>query len=753
MENVNFKRFSFLLFTILLTSSLSLPVLAEESKPKIGLVLAGGGARGLAHIGVIKALEKQNIKIDYITGTSMGALIGGLYAAGLSSSEIENFATNLDWEDSFNDEPKRAQLPFRQKQDEFNYFIKGEIGMKDWELKLPSGFVQGQKQDLMLEKMLVNTANINDFTKLPIPFTAIATDISSGKAYSLNKGNLAKALRASMSVPGIFSPVIIDGHLLVDGGMTNNTPIDIARKMGADIIIVSDLHQKRTAQNNLQNILDISSQIVNGLTLNNSLKQLKNIKQNDVIIRPNLLLYSSTDFTKAKEIILAGEKAASSEYTLNNLKNHPKTRTPTITKIPNKIIIKKIQINNQTNIDTNIINQAISQQINSEFDVKQLEKDLSSLYGYGYFQNINYDIVPFSTNQSKLINSPSSTDSLLVIHATPPSWGPNFFKINFELKSNLSDQNLFNLGVRHTYKPANPSGGEWRNKIQIGEETIFHSEFYQPIFNSLNVFVKPYLKHQTKNYTYSSKNLGTISINFNKSETEYGLQLGIDLNEDNRISSTFFYEQGSIKFGQSKQAQQKNNYYYSSGELSFEHDSLDQVSFPRTGSLIKLAVNYETEDLSQSESIHKQLATFSFYYSINRHTFNLYSDYANINETNSNTNQFFTLGGFQRLSGYRERELIGNKIAFARLKYQYRISGNSSNIFNFPFYIGATLERGNVFGDLIEEQPEEINLDKILNSSSLFIGMNTFLGPLYLAYGYHDKDIQSIYFYFGKSFN
>ena len=753
---VNVRIVFFSLLTFLITS----PVIAEKTSQnivknqptKIGLVLSGGGARGLAHIGVIKSLEQRNIKIDYIAGTSMGALIGGLYAAGLSSDEIEKFATQLDWEDSFNDLPKRGLLPFRQKQDEYNYFIKGEIGMRDWRLELPSGLVQGQKQDLMLEKMLLNVANIHDFNKLPIPFSAVATDISSGKAYILNKGNLAKSLRASMSVPGFFAPVEIDGRLLVDGGITNNTPINIVRQMGAEMVIVSDLHNERTDKENIHNFLDVSGEIINGLTLNNSLEQLSTTSKKDIVLKPVLALYSSADFDKAKKIIQAGEHAIYEANTIELLAPYRTLDYQPLTKNKTRYVIQKIKINNQTELATDIIRSAITQQIGAKFDSDKLEKDLANLYGYGFFQNISYDFT-FDFKE-KIKNSDLIENATLVIHATRPNWGPNFFKINFSLKSNLSDQNLFNLGIRHSYKPANSMGGEWRNEIRIGEETDLKTEFYQPLTASMDVFIKPYLALQSKSYIYSSKDLGRTSINFNKSSAEFGVQLGINLNEDYRVSSSFYFEQGAINIGRNKATQQKNNYHYSAVKLSAEHDSLDQVSFPRSGSRIDLSITYEKEDLHSSKPSYKQHAELSAYYSINRHTFNLYTEYSNINQSDDiQGNQFHTLGGFQRLSGYRENELIGTKIAFGRIKYQYRVLGNSSNIFNFPFYLGGTLEAGNVFNDLTNEKPQEIKLDNIEKSASLFIGMNSFLGPLYFAYGYHSNKVQSIYFYFGKSFN
>ena len=745
MDNVKKTFLFFILYSSLLATA-SITVQAQEPA-KIGLVLAGGGAKGLAHIGVIKELEKQNIKIDYIAGTSMGALVGGLYAAGLSSATIENFVNNLDWDASFSDEPERNFLSFRQKKSQFNFFITGEIGMRDWKLQLPSGLIQGQKQDILLEGLLLNVASITDFSKLPIPFTAVATDIATGKPYLLQKGNLAIALRTSMSVPGFFSPVKIDGHLLVDGGITNNTPIDVARNMGADIIIVSDIHSQRAEQKDINNFLDISGEVAHGLTLNNTLQQLNTLTDKDIIIKPDLTGFSSSSFERSEELILLGQKAVLKPDVLQALKHHRQEKSPTVTAPIEKHIISKININNNSGISTEIIKSALKQPLNAPLDQEKLESDLSFLYGQGFFQNLTYQIDP---------NKPSEKtfNSTLTLNATEPNWGPNFIKTNFSLASNLADQSLFNLGFRHTYKPVNSLGAEWRNEVQIGDERKLSTEFYQPLDNALKYYLKPFAKFLSQSYIYSTPTTGTASVNFSKNQLLSGVEIGVNLNSNNRISSNIFYESGQINMGRQAHNKITNPYHQNILGANFLHDSLDQVSFPSYGKLLDLNINYITPNINDSEWATQQWVKLSMYHSFDRHTFNLYGEYTNTEGSEKVENvQLHTLGGFQRLSGFREDELIGNKISFARLKYQYRVHGNSSDIFNFPFYLGGTLEAGNIYGDISSNTSSNINFAEALKSASIFVGLNTFLGPLYLAYGYHDKEIQSVYFYFGKEFN
>src|SRR5690606_119645 len=220
---------------------LPLSSLADASSPKTGLVLSGGAARGLAHIGVLKALEEQGVRIDAVAGTSMGAVIGGLYAAGYTVPELEKLALTLNWQEVLSDDPARRDVPFRRKQDDRDFLVKRKLSFRDdGSLGLPLGVIQGQNLALLLERLLVHTSDTRDFDRLPIPFRAVATDIANDKKVIFSSGHLPQAIRASMSIPAVFAPVEIDGRLLVDGGMVDNIPMDVARSMGVERLIVVD---------------------------------------------------------------------------------------------------------------------------------------------------------------------------------------------------------------------------------------------------------------------------------------------------------------------------------------------------------------------------------------------------------------------------------------------------------------------------------------------------------------------------------
>ncbi|MFY9150284.1 MAG: patatin-like phospholipase family protein, partial [Smithellaceae bacterium] len=235
---------------------------APEEGWKVGLVLSGGGARGAAHIGVLRVIEELKIPLHCIAGTSIGAIVGGMYAAGLSPDDIEKVMTSMDWNNIFRDKPPSSDMTFRRKQDASQYLIDFDLGIKDGRLAMPKGLLQGQNLNMLLKSVLLHTESISDFDHLGVPFRAVAADIETGEAVVLGKGELVSAIRASMSIPGVFAPVEIDGKMLVDGGVSNNLPVDTARRMGANVIIAVDIGTALAGRDELTSSVGITSQLI-----------------------------------------------------------------------------------------------------------------------------------------------------------------------------------------------------------------------------------------------------------------------------------------------------------------------------------------------------------------------------------------------------------------------------------------------------------------------------------------------------------
>src|SRR5271155_1301212 len=278
-------------------------------RPRICLVLSGGGARGMAHIGVLKVLEQLQVPIDCIAGTSMGAVVGGLYASGMTAAQIEATMQSVDWQEAFRDAPPRRDLAFRRKQDDRNFLVRLPLGLQHGHILLPKGFIQGQKLQETLRQLTLPFSNSTNFDQLPTPFRGVATDLETGQAVLLDKGDLSIAMRASISAPGVFAPVDYHGRMLVDGGLVDNLPINVARAMNADILIVSDVSFPLQPRQRLDSALSISNQMLAILVRKDSDRQKATLGPRDVLIEPALGTALATDFTIAAGTIAQVEAA------------------------------------------------------------------------------------------------------------------------------------------------------------------------------------------------------------------------------------------------------------------------------------------------------------------------------------------------------------------------------------------------------------------------------------------------------------
>jgi len=272
-------------------------VAPESRRPRIGLVLSGGGARGLAHVGVLKVLERERIPVDVIAGTSMGAIVGGLYASGLSADQIETEVKRLDWGNVFASRVDRPELSQRRKEQDFEVSPLIEVGVGRDGLKAPLGSLSSRVLESHLRRLTLPASQKAHFDQLPIPFRAVATDMETGQPVVIDQGDLATALRSSMSVPGIFAPVEVNGRILGDGGLVNNTPVDVARAMGADRLIVVNVGTPLAPRDTLSTLTGVTAQMINILTEQNVQRSLATLTPKDVLITPQLQNLTAADFT------------------------------------------------------------------------------------------------------------------------------------------------------------------------------------------------------------------------------------------------------------------------------------------------------------------------------------------------------------------------------------------------------------------------------------------------------------------------
>jgi len=728
---------------LLLLASILQPAVAQSdaatgdvSRPKIGLALSGGGARGAAHIGVLRVLEENNVPIDYIAGTSMGAIVGGLYAAGMTTDTIEAELAAIDWDDIFHDLPPRTEKSFRRKRDDDLYLVRAKPGFSDGKFKLPRGLIRGQKVDVVFSRLALPVSTIEDFDDLMIPFRAVAADIATGEEVVISSGNLGMAIRASMSIPAVFTPAEIDGRLLVDGGIVNNLPISVVRDMGADIVIAVDISTPLLGLEEIDSVLVITSQLTGLMTRGNVEKQIATLAEKDVFIVPDLGDISTTDFREFAKAIPPGRTAATEkidEIRTLSLPDadyqaylagliHPGTQMP---------VIDRIKLENNTRLSDDYIQSRIfATHTGKPLDLPTLEKDLDRVYGLELFENVRYDV------------SAVGDETVLDIQVNERSWGPSYLQFGAEYNSNGEGENLFNSAVTYIKTGINPNGGEWRSGLQIGTEWALFTEFHQPMGSNLMYFVNPRIGYEQSivNFVEGSDVSASIRINEIKADVSAGREFG-----------TWGEARIGIRYGDGEAERvigdpSLTDVSFKRGEtfVRFSIDEFDDINIPLNGTFLKAEVLQSREGLGADQEFDQLLTQGSVAFTRNRNTLLASGVYnATISGTAPVQNRF-ALGGFGRLSGFTSRELTGQHAALAVLAYYRRLNDSP----RLPIYAGISFESGNVW-----ENRSDISLDDTIQAGSLFLAAKTILGPVYLAYGRAEGNIDAVHFFLGRPFS
>jgi NTE family protein len=717
-----------------------LPLLAQSAeapRPKIGLVLSGGAARGLAHIGVLKALEEQGIRIDAIAGTSMGAVIGGLYASGYKIDELEKLALNIDWRQALSDAPPREDVPFRRKQDDRDFLVKQKLSFRDdGSLGLPLGVIQGQNLALLLESKLAHASDTRDFDKLPIPFRAVATDIASGEKVVFRKGHLPQVIRASMSIPAVFAPVELDGRLLVDGGMTDNIPLDVARDMGVDIAIVVDIGTPLRSRKQLNTVVDVLNQSITLMTRRNSEVQLAALHKDDVLIQPALSSFGVTDFGRAQEMIDAGYRATRIlDARLARLRpahaldaeltaaRQPSQRTP---------IISAIKVENDSKVSDEVIRYYIRQRIGEPLDLGRLETDMGTLYGLDFFEQVQYRVAH------------KGQDNTLVISARGKRSGTDYLRLGLNLSDDMRGDSAFNIGASYRMNGINSLGAEWLTRVQIGDQQELYSEFYQPLDAGSRYFIAPFIAAEAQNVEAVLDN--DPIAEYRVERYGFGLNLGRQIGNSGevRFGVGEAWGKADVRIGDHNLPSENfNEGYY---QLQYSFDSLDNVYFPHSGEDIKLSLRQFEPSLGSDNRYRQWEFKLDKALSSGPNTFVLGGRYGRTLDNADVVTSSFLLGGARQLSGFRQDALSGQNISLARAVYFRRLTPRSYLPLDFPLYLGGSLERGRVWNN------DNAFDSGYINAASIFLGFDTPLGPLSFSYGFNDDNQKALSLNLGQTF-
>ena len=713
-------------------------------RPKIGLVLSGGGARGAAHVGVIKILEELKIPIDYIAGTSMGALIGAAYASGTPIKELEQRIATADWNDLFTDTSPRSDRSLLRKEEDQAHLLKLEIGVKDGALKLPAGAISGQKLDTLFSIITRNSLSITEFDKLPIPFRAIATDAETGHMVVFTRGRLADVMRASMSVPGAIAPFTIGDKIYLDGGLTRNLPVDVVRDMGADIVIAVNIAAPLLKRDELQSIFGVSLQMINILTDQNVRISIESLKKDDILISPPLDTIGSTDFNSAIDAMTIGAAAtreiadtlqrvsAPDDYAALRVAQLQRVQAPTV--VYSKIDEIRVAGLDRANADE--LKRTLGIKPGDQVDFKRMNEGISRVFGTGYFERVNYSLL----NEGQGLNA----RQILVVNAREKQWGPNYLRFALSMAADTTGEGRFNLLLRYQQTQFNKAGAEWRNDLQIGRDRRFASNFFQPfgIGSIVNISAGVELARRPIDVFAAGRRISQYDV----STSTVGINFGIDIGRSTiaRLGILRGNDSADVNIGSFALPNVKLK--QGGVKLRVLYDSLDDANFPKAGSTASFDYYASTKVLSATRDYRKIEVNFGDHYSFGDHTISVAGRYGTILGAKQPIPIFdqFSLGGFLQLSGYLPGELIGESVAMARVSY-YRRLGNSSNFLGRNVYGGFSTEMGRV-----SQNFQTLSNNNMKYSLGMFVGIDTFLGPLYLGYGRSRERSNIFYFFLGQ---
>jgi NTE family protein len=714
-----------------------------KKRPKIGLVLSGGGARGIAHVGVLQVLDELRIPIDYVAATSMGSIVGGLYASGRTPAEMESILATIDWTTLFSDSPPRRELGFRDKQIDTRFPLPLEIGIRDWQFRGFQGALSGANLELYLHELTAAADGVKDLDRLPIPFRCVATDMVAGTPYVFTEGPLYEAMRASMSIPGIFSPVEARGRLLGDGGLVDNLPIDVVRKMGAEVVIAVNIGTPLAPREQLQSIIGLTGQMINILTEQNVRLQLATLREGDVLISPDLGALTAADFRQTAEFIRLGAAAARDEAPkLASLALSPeayaayKAARPALGDTPPPSV-EFVRIEGTQYANPEVLALELAVPIGEPLDAKALDAAISRIYGSGEYERIDYHLTRDGERTG------------LEVDVREKSIGPNYLRFGLNYSTDFQGETNFSLLVGHRRVWLNSLGAQWLNEIEVGRVTRFATELYQPfdlrttLFGALDASAQ-----NVPRYLFSdSQRVAEYRVQTNNATADLGVPIG--RSGEIRVGPTYTFYKASptIALPGFPTARQTD-----AGLRALARwDNLDNAFFPRRGVRATLDAFYgqRTQRLGENpDEVSKKLARIDFYANggipVSDDDFlNVAGRVGGLSRNDPALVNPFLLGGFLNLSGLRTTQLEGSYLAFGRIVYYHKLA--YVPLIGGSVFAGGSIEAGNAW-----QVRSDISASDLVKAGSLFLAADTFIGPFYFAYGRASGNASSFYLFLGR---
>jgi len=721
---MRFVRTSVVLFLLLSTGLLiaqttEAPVPADAPKPprpRIGLALSGGGALGLAEIGVIRWLEENRIPVDRVAGTSMGGIIGAMYATGMSPDEIQKFAEAIDWDDAFSPEPTYSQLSFRRKQDRREFLINTPLGFKHG-LNGPNGFNPGLGVGLLLDRIALPVSGVATFDDLPIPFRCVATDMLSGNAVVLHDGSLAQAVRASMAIPGVFTPVEIGDKVLADGGMVQNIPVETVRDMGSEQIIAVELELAAGTRSQLETLTGVLTRALDVMVTQN---EKRSLAQAQATITVNTAGFAVADYSRLKDLIDFGYHSAQDRadtlrrYSISEAEWQQYLAQRAARRHPWPAKVAAITVTG-ADADTNRrIQKRLEKNLGGAVDFARLDTQLSRISGEGQFDRLGYE--GFTQN-----GVPS-----LRVTAHEKSYGPPFLDLAVNVDGSGVGAFNFSAGGRITFMDIADRGGEWRNTLLFGSSNLAATEYYQPIANS-RFFAAPYA-FASKTARNSFSGLTRVAV-FGDERAGGGFDFGYDSGRRSefRIGYEIFSGRLSPIIGDAGLPIVGG----STGEFRARYvfDGQDRPTVPGRGTRVVATLAHVLQSPGQEHAVTQLDVESSSFFPLSKKSSVFIAASGGTTFTgNAGPFQVFGIGGPFRLGAYLPQEFIGNHYAYTSVGYRRELL-RLPQLVGHSVYWGGWYEAGTAFGNATD------NTGPIVVRGSVNLGViaDTIVGPIALA--------------------
>jgi len=701
---------------------------ATVKRPRVGLVLGGGGARGLAHVGVLEELERLHVPIDCIAGTSAGALIGGIYASGMPLPEIRRRLEEADWDKLIAGSPDRRNLPYLRKKDDYQNLAAMTFGVDDSGLKVPRSVVGSQLIDRFLREMTRDIYR-DSFNDLPIPFEAVATDLEKGDMRVFKGGDLAIALRASMAVPGVFDVVNDNGRLLVDGMFVRNLPIENLKEKtpgscAADVVIVVDVGTPMLKTEEIRTFVDVAAQAMNIATGRNVLEQRKLLAPGDVLIEPDLEGYTPASFTSVKEIIERGRAAAQPlEAQLSALAVDNSDYRAWLAGIASRATesqkpYDRLEVTQTRFVPPDRVEGVITGKVQPATQEQLLER-FDALYDTGDFDSINYRLHEAGGQQ--------------VATVTPleRSVGPNYLRMGIDFKLDTYRTAAISFLGNYQMTWLNRWGAQWRNDIRLGAESSLKSELYQPLGHSPTFLVGSVSFGSSSLPLFDSDGNQLFEIGVNRRGAEVGGGYGLGRYGEFRLTAFTEHVEGEVLTGGLGISSNATTRLYG-GRAQLVIDQLDNPKWPRHGYFLRTDYSAghikDQDDLAQLVEVDGDVAGTFGTYTV-RSTARVRGS---LDQKLSTVPIPYQLGGFLQVSGMQTNELTGARTALGRVMAYKQISSLLPQL-GSGLYVGGSLEAGKVWNQIFTGTNT-----KVIPAGSAYLGVDTLLGPLYLGVGWAD---------------